>query len=47
MEALKTSEGWKRWLSLRRHFHAYSVANQLLISLQLPTATRVAASPRG
>jgi len=42
VEALRTSEGWKRWLSLRRHFHGYSLANQLLISLQLPTATRVA-----
>ena len=42
VEALKTSEGWQRWLSLRRHFHRYSLANQLLIALQMPHATRVA-----
>lgn len=41
-EALKTSEGWKRWLGIRRHFHRYSLANQLLIALQKPDATRVA-----
>lgn len=40
--ALKTSEGWQRWLSLRRHFHRYSLANQLLIAMQNPDATRVA-----
>jgi antirestriction protein ArdC len=42
VEALKTSEGWQRWLSLRRHFHRYSLANQLLIALQKPDATCVA-----
>ncbi len=42
VEALKTSDGWQRWLSLRRHFHRYSLANQLLIALQKPDATRVA-----
>src|SRR3954452_7425941 len=42
VEALKTSEGWKQWLALRRRFHAYSLANQLLIALQKPDATRVA-----
>src|SRR4051794_13849820 len=42
VEALKTSEGWQRWLALRRRFHAYSLANQLLIALQKPEATRVA-----
>ena len=42
VEALKTSEGWQRWLSLRRHFHRYSLANQLLIALQMPHATHVA-----
>src|SRR3954452_21588142 len=42
VEALKTSEGWKRWLALRGRFHAYSLANQLLIALQKPDATRVA-----
>lgn len=42
VEALQSSEGWQRWLSLRRHFHRYSLANQLLIALQMPDATRVA-----
>jgi antirestriction protein ArdC len=42
VEALKTSDGWQRWLTLRRHFHRYSLANQLLIALQKPEATRVA-----
>lgn len=42
VEALKTTESWQRWLSLRRHFHRYSLANQLLIALQKPNATRVA-----
>ena len=42
VEALKTSDGWQRWLSLRRHFHRYSLANQLLIALQKPDAARVA-----
>jgi antirestriction protein ArdC len=42
VEALKTSDGWQRWLALRRHFHRYSLANQLLIALQNPEATRVA-----
>ena len=42
IEALKTSDGWTRWLACRRHFHRYSLANQLLIALQKPEATRVA-----
>ena len=42
VEALRSTEGWKRWLSCRRHFHRYSLANQLLIALQKPDATRVA-----
>lgn len=42
MEALLTSDGWNQWLGLRRHFHRYSLANQLLIALQNPKATRVA-----
>jgi antirestriction protein ArdC len=40
--ALQTSEGWQRWLRARRHFHAYSLHNQLLIAHQCPDATRVA-----
>ena len=42
VQSLRSSEGWKRWLSLRRHFHTYSFANQLLIAFQMPHATRVA-----
>lgn len=42
VEALTSSEGWKAWLASRRHFHAYSLANQLLVAMQCPTATRVA-----
>jgi len=42
VEALRTSEGWQRWLRVRRHFHDYSFANQLLIAMQCPEATRVA-----
>jgi hypothetical protein len=25
VEALKTSDGWKRWLRVRRYFHRYTV----------------------
>ena len=39
---LKTSEGWLRWLKVRKSFRAYSMNNQLLIALQAPNATRVA-----
>jgi antirestriction protein ArdC len=41
-EQLRSSEGWQRWLSTRRHFHNYSLSNQLLIAMARPTATRVA-----
>lgn len=42
VEAQLSSEGWRRWLAVRRHFHAYSLGNQLLNALQRPEATRVA-----
>lgn len=42
VEQLRASEGWQRWLAVRRAFHAYSFANQILIALQAPAATRVA-----
>jgi antirestriction protein ArdC len=42
VEALRTGEGWQRWLRVRRHFHDYSFHNQLLIAMQRPEATRVA-----
>lgn len=41
VEQLRSSEGWKRWLAVRRHFHSYSFHNQLLIAFQRPGATRV------
>lgn len=42
VDKLKTTEGWQRWLRARRHFHHYSLANQLLIASQRPGATFVA-----
>lgn len=42
IEELRSSEGWQRWLSVRRHFHSYSFHNQLLIAFQRQSATRVA-----
>lgn len=42
VQALLCSQGWKQWLAVRRHFHRYSLSNQLLIAMQLPAATRVA-----
>jgi antirestriction protein ArdC len=42
IEELRSSEGWQRWLRVRRHFHSYSFHNQLLIAHQCPHATRVA-----
>ncbi|HVC07033.1 MAG TPA: ArdC family protein [Solirubrobacterales bacterium] len=42
IEQLRSSEGWQRWLYVRRHFHSYSFHNQLLIAFQRPGATRVA-----
>jgi antirestriction protein ArdC len=42
VEALRAGEGWQRWLKVRRHFHAYSFHNQLMIAMQCPEATRVA-----
>jgi antirestriction protein ArdC len=42
IEELRSSEGWQRWLSVRRHFHSYSFHNQVLIAYQRPGATQVA-----
>jgi antirestriction protein ArdC len=42
IEQLRSSDGWKRWLDTRRHFHRYSLHNQLLIALQMSSATKVA-----
>jgi antirestriction protein ArdC len=42
VEALRSSEGWVRWLASRRHFHRYSLSNHLLNAMQCPHAPRVA-----
>jgi hypothetical protein len=42
VQALRASDGWRKWLSLRRHFRTYSLTNQLLIAIAMPEATRVA-----
>ena len=42
IDALRTSEGWQRWLAVRHRFHRYSFKNQLMIAYQRPGATRVA-----
>jgi antirestriction protein ArdC len=42
VEQLRSSAGWKAWLTARASFHSYSLGNQLLIAMQRPTATRVA-----
>jgi hypothetical protein len=42
VEQLRTSDGWQRWVATRRHFHTYSLRNQLLLAMQNPDATRVA-----
>ena len=42
VEQLRSSSGWQRWLTTRRHFHSYSLRNQLLLAMQKPDATRVA-----
>ena len=42
VEELRTSAGWQRWLGVRRHFHRYSLRNQIVISMQMSDATHVA-----
>ena len=41
IDELRSSEGWQRWLSVRRRFHRYSFWNQLLIAFQCPEASYV------
>ncbi len=41
IEELRSSEGWQRWLTVRRRFHRYSFWNQVLIALQCPEASYV------
>ena len=38
VEQLRSTEGWQRWLTTRRHFHTYSLRNQLLIAMQRATS---------
>jgi antirestriction protein ArdC len=42
IEALRRSDGWKRWLRARGRFRTYSFHNQLMIAFQCPDATKVA-----
>jgi antirestriction protein ArdC len=46
VEALRTSEGWHRWLAARGAFHRYSLANSILIAMQRSDATLVAGFKR-
>lgn len=42
VDALQTSEGWRRYLDTRAKFHKYSFNNLILIAMQRPEATQVA-----
>lgn len=42
IEALHSSQGWARWLKVRRHFRSYSWSNHVLIAFAKPEATKVA-----
>lgn len=42
ISALRSTEGWNRWLKTRAAFHTYSFRNTLLIALQCPQASHVA-----
>jgi N-terminal domain of anti-restriction factor ArdC len=42
VERLRSSKGWRAWLTTRATFHGYSLGNQLLIAMQRPSASRVA-----
>jgi antirestriction protein ArdC len=42
VEALTTSEDWRRYLGVVNRFHTYSATNCLMIAFQRPKATRVA-----
>jgi len=42
VEQLQSADGWRAWLVARSNFHRYSFANQLLIAMQCPEASRVA-----
>jgi len=42
VECLRTSAGWRRWVTFASRFTDYSLNNQLLILMQRPDATHVA-----
>ena len=42
VDKLRSGEEWQAWLQQAAKFHRYSFRNQLLIWMQLPTATQVA-----
>jgi hypothetical protein len=42
VEALTSSEDWRRYLEVMSRFHSYSATNCLMIAFQRPDATRVA-----
>jgi N-terminal domain of anti-restriction factor ArdC len=42
VQRLRSSEGWRAWLTTRATFHGYCLPNQLLIAIAMPSATRVA-----
>jgi predicted ATP-binding protein involved in virulence len=42
IQAIQTSDDFKKYLAAAAHFHQYSYANVLLILAQRPDATRVA-----
>lgn len=42
IDALETSDAFRRYLEVAARFHSYSFGNQLLIAAQMPSAARVA-----
>jgi hypothetical protein len=44
IEALRTNEGWGRWLEVRSHLATHGLHNQFLVAHQRPGARRVATS---
>jgi hypothetical protein len=44
MEALRTTEGWQRWLRVRSHLATHGLHNQILVAHQRPAARRIRSS---
>lgn len=42
LQQLMSATGWMAWLKVAKHFHNYSLNNQILIGLQNPTPTQIA-----